>query len=87
LIKNIFAVLFGLKSWVGYNAIQQLDEPILKPLPVIKKGVLSPIDGIKIKTKSSNINKLNLLYSKDYTVWQDVRIVLKAFKHLGRSVN
>ena len=85
-IKNIIAVVFGLKSWVGYNAKQQLDEPILKPLPIIKKGVLSPIDLLKIKTNNSNINKLNLLYSKDYTVWQDVKIVLKAFKKLGRGV-
>jgi hypothetical protein len=86
-LKNIFAVIFGLKSWVGYNAMQQLDEPILKPLPVIKKGVLSPIDGIKIKTNNSNTNKLNLLYSKDYTVWQDVKIVLNAIKKLGASVS
>ena len=85
-IKNVIAVFFGLKSWVGYNAKQQLEEPILKPLPIIKKGVLSPIDLLKIKTNNSNINKLNLLYSKDYTVWQDVKIVLKAFKKLGRGV-
>jgi len=85
-IKNVIAVFFGLKSWVGYNAKQQLEEPILKPLPIIKKGVLSPIDLLKIKTNNSNINKLNLLYSKDYTVWQDVKIVLNAFKKLGRGV-
>jgi hypothetical protein len=83
LIKNIFSVLFGLKSWVGYDTFQGPDEPILKPLPVIKRGVLSPVDGIKIKTNSSNINKLNLLYSKDYTVWQDVKIFFNALKKLG----
>ncbi len=83
LIKNIFSVLFGLKSWVGYNALQHQDEPVLKPLPVIKKGVLTPADGIKVKTNNSNINKLNLLYSKDYTVWQDLKIIVVAFKKLG----
>lgn len=83
LLKNIFSVLFGLKSWVGYNAALQQDEPILKPLPVIKKGVLSPADGLKVQPNASNINKLNLLYSKDYTVWQDLKIVLSAFKKLG----
>lgn len=82
-IKNIFSVLFGLKSWVGYNAVQQPEETILKPLPVIKKGVLSPADGIRIKPDVSNINRLNLLYSKDYTVWQDLRIVLRALRKLG----
>lgn len=83
LLKNIFSVLFGLKSWVGYNAALQQDEPILKPLPVIKKGVLSPADGLKVQPNASNINKLNLLYSKDYTVWQDLKIVLGALKKLG----
>jgi lipopolysaccharide/colanic/teichoic acid biosynthesis glycosyltransferase len=86
-IKNIFSVLFGLKSWVGYNVIQQHDEPVLKPLPVIKKGVLSPADGLKIKTSNNNITKLNLLYSKDYTVWQDLKIVLTAFRKLGGNAN
>jgi GT2 family glycosyltransferase len=86
-IKNIFSVLFGLKSWVGYNVIQQHDEPVLKPLPVIKKGVLSPADGLKIKPSNNNITKLNLLYSKDYTVWQDLKIVLTAFRKLGGNAN
>jgi GT2 family glycosyltransferase len=84
-IKNIFSVLFGIKSWVGYNAIQQKNEPVLKPLPVIKKGVLSPADALKIKTTNDNISKLNLLYSKDYTVWQDFKIVLNALKKLGSN--
>ncbi|HRG60295.1 MAG TPA: glycosyltransferase family 2 protein [Bacteroidia bacterium] len=82
-LKNIFSVLFGMKSWVGYNSIQKQEEPLLKPLPVIKKGVLSPADGIKVQPNNNNINKLNLLYSKDYTVWQDLKIVLSAFKQLG----
>ncbi len=85
LIKNIFSVLLGLKSWVGYNAVQLMEEPILKPLPVIKKGVLSPADGHKIMPNSSNINKLNLLYSKDYTVWQDLKILLNSIKKLGST--
>ena len=76
-------MLFGLKSWVGYNALQHQDEPVLKPLPVIKKGVLTPADGIKVKSNNSNINKLNLLYSKDYTIWQDLKIIVVAFKKLG----
>ena len=79
-------MLFGLKSWVGYNVIQQHDEPVLKPLPVIKKGVLSPTDGLKIKTSNNNITKLNLLYSKDYTVLQDFRIVFSAFRKLVGNV-
>lgn len=84
LFKNIFSVLFGLKSWVGYNSIYLQEEPILKPLPVIKKGILSPVDALKVNTNTININKLNLLYSKDYTVWQDIKIVFLSFSKLGR---
>jgi GT2 family glycosyltransferase/lipopolysaccharide/colanic/teichoic acid biosynthesis glycosyltransferase len=82
-IKNIFYVLFGLKSWVGYHQLQNNEAPVLRPLPVIKKGVLSPIDALMLKPAHDNIQKLNLLYSKDYTVWQDLKIVMNALKKLG----
>jgi hypothetical protein len=81
--KNVFLVLLGIQSWVGYQAIQLHEEPLLKPLPVIKKGVLSPVDALKVKPNASNINKLNLLYSKDYTLYQDLQIVMRALNKWG----
>lgn len=85
-IKNILSVLFGFKSWVGYH-IQTNEMPTLKPLPVIKRGILSPVDGIETKTSNLNTGKLNLLYSKDYTVWQDFKIMWTAYKMLGKNTN
>ena len=82
-LKNIFSVLLGIQSWVGYQAIQLQEEPLLKPLPVIKKGVLSPVDALKVKPNASNIIKLNLLYSKDYTLYQDLQIVMRAISKWG----
>ncbi len=80
LIKNIFAVLFRQKSWVGYFK----NEDSHKDLPKIRKGVLSPIDGLKnLKITDSTIHRLNLLYVKDYSVYNDLEILRRGFKNLG----
>ena len=54
LIRNIFQVMAGKKTWVGYSAgsfqfsagnqAQPLDRPAL--LPKLRKGVLSPLDEL-----------------------------------------
>jgi len=82
-IKNCFAVLFGVKSWVGYSTPKTTNaESVYKPLPVIKKGVLSPS---YLHNNMGNNNKLNLLYSKDYKLWQDIKIIAHGIKKLGQS--
>ena len=82
LLKNIMLVLFGKKSWVGYTP-----EPMEQSsgLPAIKKGVLNPTDALKnMEINENNISKLNQLYAKDYKTTNDLNILLKGFKHLGR---
>lgn len=79
-IRNIFCVLFAQKSWVGFYPLSQ-DE---HHLPKIKKGVLTPLDGMKIKLQDNEtLSNLNLLYARDYNVWKDLNIVLFAFRDLG----
>lgn len=79
--SNTFKVLFGRKSWVGYHELSQSEYH----LPKIKKGVLTPVDGMKIKSGDQDvIEKLNLIYARDYTVWKDVNIILFAFRELGK---
>jgi GT2 family glycosyltransferase len=80
--KNIFQVLFGKKSIVGYYPHQDNDS-----LPSIKKGILSFIDSIEDKTIKSNINpyKINLIYAKDYSLAMDIKILFRGFKKLDRS--
>ncbi len=75
-IANTFAVLFGFRSWIGTR-----ESPNLPPL---KKGVLRPADilspkGITPETEE----RLDLLYVKDYRVWNDVNIIIKGFRKLG----
>lgn len=82
--SNIFKVLFGFKSWVGYDHTAYLSE---EKLPSIKKGILFPKDAFPDKEISGDISaKLNLMYAQDYKLKNDFQILRKACKDLGRKV-
>lgn len=82
-LKNIFSVMFLQKSWVGYLN-KEIDN---KHLPKLKKGVLSPINGLQNKqTISDNTAKrLNLLYAKHYQVANDLLLIWRGYQHLGNE--
>ncbi len=83
-LKNIFSVLFGFRSWVGYCPVTS--EEI--HLPKIRKGVLNPANAMKLKeTDEETAGKLNILYARDYNIWKDLNIVLYAFRYLGQNVS
>ena len=82
LINNSIKVLLGLKTWIGYykNSNIRIDN-----LPKIKDGVLTPLDLRTInESDNSFINKSNMVYAKNYTIWNDFNILLKGFKWIGR---
>ncbi len=80
-LLNIFRVLTGMKTWVGYVPLEQSDHM----LPKIKPGVLNPMDGMKVQSDDFRIiDDLNILYARDYNVWKDLNIVLFAFRQLGK---
>ncbi len=79
---NIFKVLAGKKTWVAYK---QSNQSTVENLPVIKPGVLSPIDGLKVlNINEPTIQRLNFIYAKDYSAYNDIDIIWKGFKDLGR---
>jgi len=81
LLKNIFKVLFGSRSWVGYTLV---DNEVIR-LPEIKRGVLSPADGMKPDVPDDEtLQKLNVLYARDYSVQKDLNLILSSFGKLGR---
>ncbi len=81
-LENIFKVLFGSMSWVGYALV----EGGSIHLPEIKSGVLSPADGMKVcVTDRNTLQKLNVLYARDYSVQKDLNLILTSFRKLGRS--
>lgn len=77
-IGNIFSVLIGLKSWVGYGSEKQSHLPKLRP------SVLTPLCGLKNRAVSEDTkNRLHLAYSKNYKIENDISIIWKAFSELG----
>lgn len=80
-IGNIFSVLFGMKSWVGYAPAK--DGNI--QLPKIRPGVLNPADVLPQEQRGDVIReRLNLLYAKDYSVENDLNVVRRAIRELGK---
>ncbi len=75
-LSNLILVLFGAKTWVGYEAGA---DP---RLPHIKKAVLPPYAGLSISDTEAK-NKVNLAYSKNYRVENDLALVLKNLRSLG----
>jgi len=77
-INNLFKVLSGQYSWVGYS-VENND------LPEIRKGILSPSDELNnsdldLRTKS----RLDFLYAKDYTIYKDLSVIFTSFAKIGK---
>jgi GT2 family glycosyltransferase len=81
---NVFAVLPGIYSFVGYYGTT---GGLHTNLPNLKKGILSPLDGLNRKiTNKKLIEKVNMLYAKDYKIINDLSILYKGFSCLGRKI-
>ena len=68
--SNLFSVLVGLKTWVGYvSPDTQLNE-----LPQIKSSVF----GSRVSSESEIDNhSANLYYARKYSVWMEMEVVYK----------
>ncbi|MDP1624077.1 MAG: glycosyltransferase [Bacteroidales bacterium] len=82
LLSNIFSVLFALKSWIGFTSQTERET---HRLPEIKHGVLKPLDAFQNKNVSEETTtRLDLLYARDYKLTNDLNIIIKGFRNLGR---
>ncbi len=78
-VRNIFLVLTGKLSWVGYAGKTA-------KLPFIKGGVLNPLDRLDGRISDDlTINRLNSLYAKDYRIYTDLNIIRKGWRNLDRK--
>jgi len=76
-VKNIFQVLMGKKSWVGYA--DSADTSF--QLPTIKEGVISPTIGLPpASLDARTVQRLNFLYAKDYDWRGDVGLIWKGVR-------
>jgi GT2 family glycosyltransferase len=80
--RNIFGVLFGLKSITGYHPLDKQEHK----LPDIRPGILYPTDALnKQITDDKTIDRLNIFYARDYKIGNEFRLLYKGFRHLGRK--
>ena len=70
-MKNIKGVLAGEKTWIGYE-----HSSLNNKLPRIKTGVFSIVD-IEKNMQEEVIDKINIIYAKDYNLILDSKIFLK----------
>jgi len=83
-ISNWWKVFIGKFTWVGYahNPSHQ------SWLPSLRQGVLSPLDNFNYKeVENSTIQRINLLYAKEYSPLSDIEIIRKSLKMLGKKVH
>jgi O-antigen biosynthesis protein len=79
-IRNLFSVLAGKKSWVGYSKSNEVTQK----LPVIRPGVISPQDALDHSDQHiESRSRLDVLYAKDYRIMNDLKIVAGALRRLG----
>ncbi len=74
-VSNCFKVLFGFNSWVGYGKNPRKDLPSIRP------SVLTPSINI---LNDEQLNKSFLNYAKDYKIENDLKIIYKQLKDLGK---
>lgn len=78
-VGNIFKVLFGLRSWIGYS------DSTDSHLPRIRKGVVCPSDTLPAAQQTElTISRLDMIYAKDYKIENDLTIIRKGFRLLGK---
>ena len=81
---NIFRVLSGSYTWIGYYPLFKNGNP---SLPKVKKSILTPLDGLKNPDLPENaIDLLNAGYAKNYNILTDARILFTGLRETGRKV-
>jgi O-antigen biosynthesis protein len=82
LLLNLFSVLFATKSLVGYTTQNVPDD---HRLPDIRKGILTPLDVFTDKhIPPEAAERLNIMYARDYKLTNDLSIIFKGFRELGK---
>ena len=80
LLINIIDCFLGKKTYVGYN-LQNSGHPLL---PKLKLSILHPIPNSE--SSDDLLEKINLIYARDYSIWKDIEIIQKKWKQLDRKI-
>jgi GT2 family glycosyltransferase len=80
-LSNIFSVLFGKQTWVGYAGSVKN-----KHLPKIKKCVMPPYNRLLNYEPTEEVkDKLNRDYAQQYAPATDINLLVQNYKYLGSN--
>ena len=83
LIRNIFSVMAGNNTWVGYGG-SYADYSFL---PVLVSGIIKyPLSTKKINYSEDHFKKMNIIYAKEYNVLLDIKIICNNLHKLSNRV-
>jgi hypothetical protein len=78
---NVVKTIAGYRSLIGYHPLPESEHK----LPVIQHGIIYPSDAITmVNPDNQTIERLNILYARDYKVANDFRLLFSGFRYIGR---
>jgi hypothetical protein len=81
-VGNTLWVLLGFRTWVGYLSPDP-ETPQEADLPRLKKGILNPGSSYPPESLTpERISEINIVYSKDYRVLNDLLIIARNFRKI-----
>ena len=83
ILKNCILVIIGKYTLVGI----EFKKGTIMHHHISKPGVLNPVDVLHKEANSKLAQRMNVMYAKDYKTLNDLSIVARSIKYLGRSVN
>jgi len=79
-VGHSLQVLVGVRTWVGYLKSEVNGVP---DLPQLRKGILNPGNRIPAeKLNPERIKEINVVYAKDYRVFNDLLIITRNFRQI-----
>jgi hypothetical protein len=81
LVQNLFTVLRGEISIVGYCSSTEDISEKKTSLPSLKKGLLNPLSGNTVNDHKI-IDQVNINYAKEYSIIKDLRVLIKKWTYL-----
>ncbi len=80
-LLNIFKVLIGKYTWVGY--VPQKNKDYIDKLPKIKDSILYTTKNNEFNEE--NIFKINIKYAQNYNLTDDIYTIYKSFMDIGNK--
>ncbi len=82
-LRNIYRVFSGSRSWVGYSLSEYGKNTFL---PSNKPGILKPQEGFNASDYTPETSEsINLNYANNYRIYNDISVIVKNFRILGRE--